>query len=143
MGLILLPSGQRPNSEIELRTRANTRIENLQAWHYCETDSKFPRHSSSFSGRFDISAFTSESATSRCYRSRSSSRRKSSSTCSTHATYGRRLGDLQRTGDAISSFVPSSFASTLAVELPGATALCALGGRREVLAFSISCLHPR
>lgn len=33
MGFILSPSGQRPNSEIDLRSRANTRIENLQAWH--------------------------------------------------------------------------------------------------------------
>lgn len=32
LSLILLPSGQRPNSEIDLRTRANTHIDNLQAW---------------------------------------------------------------------------------------------------------------
>jgi hypothetical protein len=34
VGAILLPSGNRPNSQIELRTRTNTPIDNLQAWQY-------------------------------------------------------------------------------------------------------------
>src|SRR5580698_554210 len=34
MSVIFLPSGQRPNTEIDLRSRANTRIDNLQAWQH-------------------------------------------------------------------------------------------------------------
>jgi hypothetical protein len=34
MSSILSPSGLRPDSKIELRTRANTPIDNLQAWQY-------------------------------------------------------------------------------------------------------------
>jgi hypothetical protein len=34
MGSILLPSGRRPDSAIDLRTRANTPIENLQSWQH-------------------------------------------------------------------------------------------------------------
>jgi hypothetical protein len=34
MNIILSALGQRANSEIDLRTRANTPIENLQAWHH-------------------------------------------------------------------------------------------------------------